>query len=150
MPLDGYGLCRPLPARPGTPASDPVLVHRAAGSLSLPSDDASRHRPCESLPLHLHQVGRRTCTSRQSDMLGTQRRAVAQGDRANPFSDCSGDYFGASFGISIGISFIISFGIAFGISFFVISETTMAFRPPRSTNWPFTVTRSAILSAMPS
>jgi hypothetical protein len=42
----------------------PVLVHRTASSLSLPSDDTSRCRPCDSLALHLHQVGRRTCTSK--------------------------------------------------------------------------------------
>jgi len=52
----------------------PVLVHRAASSLWLPSDDASRRRPCQSLALHLHQVGRRTCTSQLPNMLGTQRR----------------------------------------------------------------------------
>src|SRR6267378_1245409 len=39
---------------------------------TLLSDPASRRRPCASLSLHLHQVVKRTFTSRQLNMLGTQ------------------------------------------------------------------------------
>src|ERR1019366_7225448 len=38
---------------------------------ALPSDPASRRRPCASLTLHLHPVGKRTFTSKLSNMLGT-------------------------------------------------------------------------------
>ena len=47
--LDGYGLRGHLPTRPVATASYPVLVHRAASSLWLPSDDASQRRPCPEL-----------------------------------------------------------------------------------------------------
>ena len=69
--LDGNGLRGRLPARPVAPASYPIFVHRAASSLWLLSDPASRRRPCQSLALHLHQVGRRTSTSKLPNMLGT-------------------------------------------------------------------------------
>jgi len=38
---------------------------------TLPSHPASRRRPCASLSLHLHQVVKRTFTSKLSNMLGT-------------------------------------------------------------------------------
>jgi len=38
---------------------------------TLLSDPASRRRPCASLSLHLHQVVKRTSTSKLSNMLGT-------------------------------------------------------------------------------
>ena len=38
----------------------------------LPSDPASRRRPCPSLGLHLHQVGQRTFTSKLLNMPSTQ------------------------------------------------------------------------------
>jgi len=38
----------------------------------LPSDPASRRRPCGSLALHLHPVVRGTCTPRLPNMLGTR------------------------------------------------------------------------------
>jgi hypothetical protein len=44
------------------------------------------------LPLHLHQVGERTCTSKLSSMLGTRRypRAYARGTLGqNPKSNWS-------------------------------------------------------------
>ena len=41
---------------------------------TLPSDHASRRRPCASLDLHLHQVGQRTFTSKLSNMLGTLKK----------------------------------------------------------------------------
>ena len=44
---------------------------------TLPSDPASRRRPCASLVLHLHQVGQGTFTPKLSNMLGTQRNGAA-------------------------------------------------------------------------
>jgi hypothetical protein len=38
---------------------------------TLPSDPASRRRPCASLSLHLHEVVKRTFTFELSNMLGT-------------------------------------------------------------------------------
>src|SRR5579864_6957745 len=43
---------------------------------TLLSDPASRRRPCASLSLHLHQVVKRTFTSKLSNMLGTQKAPV--------------------------------------------------------------------------
>ena len=85
--LDGCGLCGLLPARPVTPASYPILVHRAASLPSLLSDPASRRRPCESLALRLHPPGRGTCTPKLPNMLGTQHKAPG---RSRPgASSCS-------------------------------------------------------------
>ena len=42
---------------------------------TLLSDPVSRPRPCASLSLHLHQVVKRTCTSRLLSILGTQAKA---------------------------------------------------------------------------
>src|SRR6516164_1145568 len=39
---------------------------------TLPSDAASRRRPCASLALHLHQIVQGTCTPKLSNMLGTR------------------------------------------------------------------------------
>src|SRR5215831_14843317 len=44
---------------------------------TLLSDPASRRRPCVSLSLHLHQVVKRTFTSKLSNMLGTLKKALA-------------------------------------------------------------------------
>src|SRR5437667_6535511 len=44
---------------------------------TLFSDLTSRLGPCASLSLHLHPVVKRTCTSKLSIMLGTQRKGVA-------------------------------------------------------------------------
>jgi hypothetical protein len=41
---------------------------------TLLSDPASRRRRCASLSLHLHQVVKRTFTSKLSNMLGTPKR----------------------------------------------------------------------------
>ena len=41
---------------------------------TLPSDPASRRRPCASLSLHLHQVVKGTFTPKLSNMLGTQKK----------------------------------------------------------------------------
>ncbi len=43
---------------------------------TLLSDIASRQYPCASLSLHLHQVVKRTFTSKLSNMLGTQTKAA--------------------------------------------------------------------------
>lgn len=43
---------------------------------TLLSDLASRRRPCVSLSLHLHQVVKRTFTSKLSNMLGTLKKAA--------------------------------------------------------------------------
>jgi hypothetical protein len=42
---------------------------------TLPSDPASRRRPCASLSLHLHQVVKGTFTPKLSNMLGTPKEA---------------------------------------------------------------------------
>ena len=45
---------------------------------TLLSDVASRRHPCASLSLHLHQVVKRTFTSKLSNMLGTQKPAASE------------------------------------------------------------------------
>src|ERR1017187_1421321 len=46
---------------------------------TLLSDPASRRRPCSLLSLHLHQVVKRTSTSKLSIMLGTQEKGRSLG-----------------------------------------------------------------------
>jgi len=46
---------------------------------TLPSDPASRRRPCASLSLHLHQVVKGTFTPKLSNMLGTPNKRPAWG-----------------------------------------------------------------------
>src|SRR5579859_6673506 len=46
---------------------------------TLLSDHASRRHPCASLSLHLHQVVKRTFTSKLSNMLGTQNEPAFKG-----------------------------------------------------------------------
>ncbi|WP_216674243.1 hypothetical protein, partial [Paraburkholderia madseniana] len=41
---------------------------------TLPSDPASRRRPCVSLALHHHQVGQGTCTPKLLRMLGAPKK----------------------------------------------------------------------------
>src|SRR3569623_329092 len=63
---------------------------------TLPSDDTSRCRPCASLFLHLHQVGKGTSTLKLRNMLGTQKKlpprgsgresAICHGERNGPLS----------------------------------------------------------------
>src|SRR5512135_2439526 len=57
--------------RPGLPHIRFLFVRSRLRS-TLPSDPASRRRPCASLALHLHQAVQGTCTPRLSNMLGTQ------------------------------------------------------------------------------
>jgi len=53
---------------------------------TLPSDPASRRRPCASLSLHPHQVVKGTFTPKLSNMLGTQReRGTAYGSPSQVF-----------------------------------------------------------------
>src|SRR5271157_3063938 len=55
--LDGYGLRDTLPARPALAPRIRFLFIGSHLCSTLPSDPASRHSPCASLTLHLHQVG---------------------------------------------------------------------------------------------
>src|SRR5215472_13296687 len=69
--MDGdFAVSRPL-VRPGLPRIRFLFVGSRLRS-TLPSDPASRRRPCASLALHLHQVVQGTCTPRLSNMLGTR------------------------------------------------------------------------------
>jgi hypothetical protein len=79
MDMD-FAVSRPL-VRPGLPHIRFLFVRSRLRS-ALPSDPASRRRPCASLALHLHQVVQGTCTPRLSNMLGTQRNRSAVGQTA--------------------------------------------------------------------
>jgi len=57
------------PARP-TLTLRSGFVHWLGFCSTLPSDPASRRRPCASLSLHLYQVVKRTYTSQLSNMRG--------------------------------------------------------------------------------
>src|SRR3954468_13566238 len=72
-----FAVSRPL-VRPGLPHIRFLFVRSRLRS-TLPSDPASRRRPCASLALHLHQVVQGTCTPRLSNMLGTRRSGFAAG-----------------------------------------------------------------------
>src|SRR6202163_3239419 len=72
--LDGYGLRGKLPARPALAPCIRFFVHRLAHLIH------ASFRPrlaavalASSLGLHLHQVGRRTCTSKLLSMPSTHR-----------------------------------------------------------------------------
>src|SRR5512135_3598310 len=71
--------------RPGLPPIRFLFVRSRLRS-TLPSDLASRRRPCASLALHLHQAVQGTCTPRLSNMLGTQQNRFAVGQRLRPRS----------------------------------------------------------------
>ena len=77
-PLDGYGLRGHTPARPGARPHIWFLFVRSWVCSALPSDPASRQRPCASLALHHHQVGQKTCTSKLSNLLGTRKYPPAK------------------------------------------------------------------------
>ena len=53
---------------------------------TLPSDPASRQRPCASLVLHLHQVEQGTYTPKQINMPGTPKKEPRELTRG---SQCS-------------------------------------------------------------
>src|SRR3954447_16654502 len=67
---EDFAVSRPL-VRPGLPRIRFLFVGSWFCS-TLPSDAASRRRPCASLALHLHQVVQGTCTPKLSNMLGTR------------------------------------------------------------------------------
>src|SRR5512135_2368950 len=71
--------------RPGLPPIRFLFVRSRLRS-TLPSDPASRRRPCASLALHLHQAVQGTCTPRLSNMLGTQRNRFAVGKTVISFA----------------------------------------------------------------
>ena len=71
MTLDFAVTC-PL-VRPGRPHIRFLSIGSRFCS-TLPSDPASRRRPCASLALRRHQAGQRTSTSKLSIMLGTQTK----------------------------------------------------------------------------
>src|SRR6478672_5871940 len=82
-----FAVSRPL-VRPGLPHIRFLFVRSRLRS-TLPSDPASRRRPCASLALHLHQVVQGTCTPRLSNMLGTRLNRYAVdtwGERPSAFS----------------------------------------------------------------
>ena len=83
MDMD-FAVSRPL-VRPGLPRIRFLFVRSRLCS-TLPSDPASRRRPCASLALHLHQVVQGTCTPRLSNMLGTRLNRFAVGQRLRPWS----------------------------------------------------------------
>ena len=59
--------------RPGRPRIRFLSIGSRLCS-TLPSDPASRRRPCASLALRRHQAGQRTSTSKLPNMLGTPKR----------------------------------------------------------------------------
>src|SRR6266446_4719087 len=70
--FNGYGLCGKLPARPAL-ALYPVFVHRLARLLHASfGPRLATIALALSLALHLHQVGRRTLTSKLLSMPSTQ------------------------------------------------------------------------------
>src|SRR3954453_21923355 len=80
MDMD-FAISCPL-VRPGLPHIRFLFVRSRLCS-TLPSDPASRRRPCASLTLHLHQVVWGTCTPKLSNMLGTQQNRSAVAGRSN-------------------------------------------------------------------
>src|SRR5215831_19458311 len=70
--LDRYGLRDHLPARP--PLTPPIRFLYIGSRIcsALPSDPASRRRPCAPLSLLLYQDVKRTFTSKLSNMHGVQ------------------------------------------------------------------------------
>jgi hypothetical protein len=72
--LDSYGLRDHWPARPTLTPQIRFLYIGSRFCSTLPSDPASRRRPCASLSLHLYQDVKRTCTSQLSNMLGVPKK----------------------------------------------------------------------------
>src|SRR5579859_110224 len=73
--FDRYGLRDHLPARPTLTPQIRFLYIGSRICSTLPSDPASRRRPCALLSLHLYQVVKRTLTFELSSMLGIQKKA---------------------------------------------------------------------------
>jgi hypothetical protein len=72
----GFAVIRPL-ARHRMPRIRFLFIGSCVCS-TLPSDPASRQSRCASLSLHLHQVVKRTFTSKLSNMLGTRKYPPAE------------------------------------------------------------------------
>src|SRR5947209_20590306 len=87
MDMD-FAVSRPL-VRPGLPRIRFLFVGSRLRS-TLPSDPASRRRPCASLTLHLHQVVQGTRTPRLSNMLGTLLNRFAVDPEASASSRVRG------------------------------------------------------------
>jgi len=71
-----FAVIGPL-VRPGRPHIRCLSIGSRICS-TLPSDPASRRRPCASLALRRHQAGQRTLTSKLSIMLGTPKNRAAR------------------------------------------------------------------------
>ena len=71
-----FAVIRPL-VRPGRPRIRFLSIGSRLCS-TLPSDPASRRRPCASLALRRHQAGQRTLTSKLPNMLGTRKYPPAK------------------------------------------------------------------------
>jgi hypothetical protein len=78
-----------------------LLFVRSRLCSTLPSDGASRRRPCASLALHLHQVGQRTFTSKLSNMLGTPGPVDAKSTRTQVLGKLQNSFPRASTGTLI-------------------------------------------------
>ena len=79
--FDRYGLRDHLPAPPTLTPQIRFLYIGSRICSTLPSDPASRRRPCASLSLHLYQVVKKTCTFKLSNMLGTQNKTGGRSRR---------------------------------------------------------------------
>ena len=66
-----------LLVQPGRPHIRCLSI-RSRFCSTLPSDPASRRRPCASLALRRHQAGQRTSTSKLPNMLGTRKYPPAK------------------------------------------------------------------------
>jgi len=76
--LDRYGLRDHWPARPTLTPQIRFLYIGSRVCSALPSDPASRRRPCASLSLRVHQAVKRTCASKLSNMLGVPKKRAAE------------------------------------------------------------------------
>jgi hypothetical protein len=74
--LDRYGLRDHWPARPTLTPQIRFLYIGSRICSTLPSDPASRRRPCASLSLLLYQDVKRTHTSKLSNMLGVPKKTA--------------------------------------------------------------------------
>ena len=86
--FDRYGLRDQLPARPTLTPEIRFLYIGSSICSTLPSDPASRRRPCASLSLHLYQVVKRTFTSKLSNMHGVQHKVEPLGSSSGVLWIC--------------------------------------------------------------
>ena len=85
--LARYGLRDHWPARPTLTPPIRFLYIGSRICSTLPSDPASRRRPCASLSLLLYQDVKRTFTSKLSNMLGVPKKTGESSRSRRPFSD---------------------------------------------------------------